>query len=100
MRNSVLLTTITLVLLSLSASSDASMSTAASIGPISSATVQGLNRFSSAYTGLTKCGSGMTKKEEKEAEAQGSDIPTRCKGLGGYSVYIYYSACSSNFSLE
>jgi len=62
--------------------------------------VQGPTRFSSAYTALTKCGSGMTKKEEKEAEAQGSDIPTRCKGLGGYSVYIYYSACSSNFSLE
>jgi len=57
-------------------------------------------RFSSAYTALTRCGSGMTKKEEKEAEAQGSDIPTRCHGLGGYSVYIYYSACSSNFSLE
>ena len=57
-------------------------------------------RFTSAYTALTKCGSGMTKKEEKEAEENGSDIPTRCKGYGGYSVYIYYSACSSNFSLE
>ena len=42
----------------------------------------------------------MTKKEEKEAAEHGSDIPTRCKGYGGYSVYIYYSACSSNFSLE
>ena len=100
MRNSLLLTAITLVLLSLSASSDASMSIAASMAPISGATAQGPTRFSSAYTGLTKCGSGMTKKQEKEAEAQGSDIPTRCKGLGGYSVYIYYSACSSNFSLE
>lgn len=56
--------------------------------------------FTSAYTALTKCGSGMTKKEEKEAEENGSDIPTRCKGYGGYDVYIYYSACSSNFSLE
>lgn len=66
----------------------------------SSVSAQGPTHFSSAYTALTKCGSGMTKKEEKAAEAQGSDIPTRCKGPGGYSVYIYYSACSSNFSLE
>lgn len=57
-------------------------------------------RFSSAYTDLTKCGSGMTKKEEKEAEAQGSDIPTRCKGYGGYDIYIYYSACTSEVTLE
>jgi len=42
----------------------------------------------------------MTKKEEKEAEEHGSDIPTLCKGPGGYNVYIYYSACTSNFSLE
>jgi len=57
-------------------------------------------RFSSAYTTLTRCGSGMTKKEEKEAAQQGSDIPTRCKGYGGYDVYIYYSACSSIFTLD
>ena len=57
-------------------------------------------RFSSAYSSLTKCGSGMTKKEEREAEKQGSDIPTRCKGLGGYDVYIYYSACASIFTLD
>lgn len=56
-------------------------------------------RFSSAYSPLTKCGSGMTKKEEREAEKQGSDIPTRCKGYGGYDVYIYYSACASIFTL-
>jgi hypothetical protein len=61
---------------------------------------RGANTFTSAYTALTKCGSGMTKKEEKEAEARGTDIPTRCKGYGGYDVYIYYSACSSSFSLE
>jgi hypothetical protein len=57
-------------------------------------------RFSSRYTALTKCGSGMTRKEEKEAEEHGSDIPTRCKGFGGYDVYIYYSACSSIISLD
>lgn len=56
--------------------------------------------FSSAYSPLTKCGSGMTKKEEREAEQQGSDIPTRCKGYGGYDVYIYYSACASIFTLD
>lgn len=55
-------------------------------------------KFSSEYTDLKKCGSGMTKKEEKEAEDQGSDIPTRCKGPGGYDIYIYYSACASQFT--
>ncbi len=56
--------------------------------------------FTSQYTTLTKCGSGMTKKEEREAEKNGSDIPSKCKGLDGYSVDISYSACSSNFSLR
>ena len=42
----------------------------------------------------------MTKKEEKEAEEHGSDIPTRCKGFEGYDIYISYSACSSYISLE
>jgi hypothetical protein len=55
-------------------------------------------KFSSEYTDLKKCGSGMTKKEEKEAEDQGSDIPTRCKGPDGYDIYIYYSACASQFT--
>lgn len=56
---------------------------------------QGGRWLSSRYTALTKCGSGMTRKEEREAEAQGSDIPTRCKGYGGYDVFISYSACTS-----
>jgi hypothetical protein len=64
-----------------------------------SVTFQVATRFSSAYTALTKCGSGMTKKEEREAEKNGSDIPTVCKGYGGYNVDISYSACSSSFSL-
>jgi hypothetical protein len=68
--------------------------------PPIAATIQSSPRFSSAYTNLTKCGSGLTKAEEKEAEEHGSDIPTRCKGLAGYDVYIYYSACTSEFSLE
>jgi len=71
-------------------------------GPFASFTQTPLTRtrFSSRYTALTKCGSGLTKKEEKEAEEHGSDIPTRCKGFGGYDVYIYYSACSSIISLD
>lgn len=54
--------------------------------------------FSSSYTTLAKCGSGMTRKEEREAEKNGSDIPSRCKGPGGYDVYISYSACASHFT--
>lgn len=60
---------------------------------------QGATRFSSAYSSLTKCGSGMTKKEEKEAEARGSDIPTRCKGYDGYYIDASYSACASSFEV-
>lgn len=56
--------------------------------------------FSSRYTALTKCGSGLTKKEEREAAEHGTDIPTRCKGYGGYDIYISYSACTSEFSAE
>jgi hypothetical protein len=64
-----------------------------------SATAQGATRFTSEYSALTKCGSRMTKQEEREAEKHGTDIPTRCKGYGGYYVDISYSACSSSFSL-
>ena len=55
--------------------------------------------FSSRYTQLTNCGSGMTKKEEREAEKNGSDIPSKCKGLDGYFIDISYSACASSFRL-
>jgi hypothetical protein len=55
--------------------------------------------FSSRYTTLTNCGSGMTKKEEREAEKNGTDIPSKCRGLAGYNVYISYSACASQFNL-
>jgi len=41
----------------------------------------------------------MTRKEERDAEKHGSDIPSKCKGLGGYDVNISYSACASSFSL-
>jgi hypothetical protein len=55
--------------------------------------------FSSRYTTLINCGSGMTRKEEREAEKTGTDIPSKCRGLDGYSVYISYSACASQFTL-
>ena len=56
--------------------------------------------FSSRYTTLTNCGSGMTKKEEREAEKNGTDIPSKCRGLGGYDVFISYSACASSFTIR
>ena len=68
--------------------------------PASTAAAQSATRFSSAYTSLAKCPSGMTKKEEREAEKQGEDLPSKCRGLGGYDVTISYSACSSSFSLD
>lgn len=55
--------------------------------------------FSSRYSSLANCPSGMTRKEEREAEQHGTDIPSKCRGLGGYDVYVYYSACASHFSL-
>lgn len=99
-----LLTTIALVVLSLAGGSNTSTSSARMLVapmPIELPNVAGQDaKFSSAYTALTKCGSGMTRKEEKAAEAQGSDIPTRCKGYDGYDIYIYYSACSSHFTAD
>ena len=100
-----LTTTIALVVLSLIGSSNTLTSSAETfVAPVPpglrSITGQAATKFSSAYTPLTKCGSGMTRKEEKEAEEHGSDIPTRCKGYDGYDIYIYYSACSSNFSVD
>jgi len=98
MRSPVLLASIILVgvLLIVSNSNSAAESF---VGPVPVAAAPGATRFSSAYTALTKCGSGMTKKEEREAEKNGSDIPSKCRGLGGYVVDISYSACASNFSL-
>src|SRR5437870_7120512 len=99
MRVPVLLTSIAVLALSLVGLAWTS-SAGRLVAPMGGPAIQGATQFSSAYTALTKCGSGMTKKAEKEAEQLGQDIPTRCKGYGGYYVYIYYSACSSNFSLE
>ncbi len=100
MRKLVLCCAVTFGVIALAGAGNVSTSAGKSFARLSAVSAQGATRFTSAYTTLTKCGSGMTKKEEKEAEANGSDIPTRCKGYGGYDVYIYYSACSSNFSLD
>ena len=109
MRISVLLTTIMLVVLSPGGNQSTALSSAERlVAPIPGATqlaqpgsmtVQGATRFSSAYTALTKCGSGMTRKEEREAEARGTDIPSKCRGLDGYYVDVSYSACSSSFDV-
>ena len=77
-----------------------STSTSIQVQPTVKPGAPGPTRFSSRYTTLARCGSGLTRKEEREAEANGSDIPTRCKGYGGYDVYIYYSACASIFTLD
>jgi hypothetical protein len=74
--------------------------TASSTAPrLAHAASQAVPGFTSSYTSLAKCGSGMTKKEEREAAQRGSDIPSVCKGPDGYNVDISYSACSSSFSI-
>jgi hypothetical protein len=106
MRIPILLTAVTLVAVSLfgnntgaRGTSSPSVTSAPELFDSRTVAMQAATQFSSVYTSLTKCGSGMTKKEEREAEKNGTDIPTRCKGYGGYDVDISYSACSSNFSL-
>jgi hypothetical protein len=97
----ILFISIALVVLSLLSGSDGSNALAGNSVPMTnSVTAQGPTRFSSVYSTLTKCGSGMTKKEEREAEKHGSDIPSRCRGFGGYVVDISYSACASNITVE
>ena len=86
-------------LILLSTISTATMSSLGKGAASATAGPQGTTTFSSVYSALTGCGSGMTKREEREAEKHGSDIPTRCKGFDGYAVDISYSACSSSFSL-
>ena len=94
MKIPILLSSSTLVVLSLAGGNHGANSSAGSV------TAQAPTRFSSVYSALTKCGSGMTKKEERDAERHGSDIPSRCRGFGGYVVDISYSACASNITVE
>lgn len=49
-------------------------------------------KFTSVYTNLnTQCKSALTRREEKESEANGQDTPLKCKGYGGYQIYFSYS---------
>ena len=101
MKTLFLLGTFTAMILAFSGDSSMS-STKVVVARSETVTVQTTPRFSSRYTRLTGrgCGSGMTKKEEREAEKHGSDIPTRCKGPGGYDIFITYSACNSYIGAE
>jgi hypothetical protein len=51
--------------------------------------------FSSAYTDLNKdC------KDAVKEVGEGQDMPLRCKGYGGYHIYIYYSAWASHINAD
>ena len=54
-------------------------------------------RFTSLYTDLNK----ECKAAFKESELNpGSDMPLRCKGYGGYHIYIYYSARAAHVTIR
>lgn len=58
-------------------------------------------KFSSVYTDLkTQCGSALTRKEEKEAEAMGQDIPSLCKGYGGYEIFLSSDGATAQFQVR
>lgn len=51
--------------------------------------------FSSAYTDLNKdC------RDAFKEVGEGQDMPLRCKGYGGYYIYIYYSAWASHINAQ
>ncbi|HEX7999006.1 MAG TPA: hypothetical protein VF528_11505 [Pyrinomonadaceae bacterium] len=52
-------------------------------------------KFSSVYTDLnTQCRNAF------KSVGEGQDMPLRCKGYGGYFVYIYYSAWASHIAIH
>jgi hypothetical protein len=53
-------------------------------------------KFSSAYTDLKK----QCREISVSEEAQGGDTPLRCRGLGGYEIWIGFSAASSHLSVQ
>lgn len=58
-------------------------------------------KFSSVYTDLkTQCRSALTKKEEREAEARGEDIPMVCKGYGGYEISLASHGTMTQFQVQ
>lgn len=65
------------------------------------ATRKATTAFTSVYTDLkTECGSGLTPKEEKAAEAAGQDIPAVCKGYGGYEIFIASDGANTQFQVR
>ncbi|HEY0324197.1 MAG TPA: hypothetical protein VGC66_24840 [Pyrinomonadaceae bacterium] len=54
-------------------------------------------KFSSLYTDLNKECKGAVKESELN---EGSDMPLKCKGYGGYYIYIYYSALASQIAVQ
>jgi hypothetical protein len=56
-------------------------------------------KFSSLYTDLkTECKAAIRLKKGENAEGQ--DMPLKCKGYGGYEVRIDYSAASSSLRVQ
>jgi hypothetical protein len=52
-------------------------------------------RFSSLYTDLNKeCRNAF------KSVGEGQDMPLKCKGYGGYFIYIYYSAWASHIAIN
>jgi hypothetical protein len=67
----------------------------AGAGSIESASYAGQGpKFSSAYTDLN------SECKAAARAAEGQDTPMRCKGYGGYSIYIFYSAWASNINAD
>jgi hypothetical protein len=52
-------------------------------------------QFSSLYTDLNKeCRNAF------KSVGEGQDMPLKCKGYGGYSIYIYYSAWAAHIAAD
>jgi hypothetical protein len=52
-------------------------------------------RFSSNFTDLTRdC------KDAFDEVGEGQDMPLKCKGYGGYYIYIFYSAFASHIAIN
>ncbi|HEY0404150.1 MAG TPA: hypothetical protein VGC89_00370 [Pyrinomonadaceae bacterium] len=61
----------------------------------SSANKSAKRAFSSLYTDLNKeCRNAF------KSVGEGQDMPLKCKGYGGYSIYIYYSAWASQITAD
>lgn len=66
-----------------------------SVGIDSSQANLSATRFTSAYTDLNReC------KDAVKQVGEGQDMPLRCKGYGGYYIYIYYSAWASQIAAQ